>query len=65
MHRQTHRLSFNKTRSEQKMARSTIQADGRDPGAMIYIIKFYKDWYRHSKVDGGWILGHTDSTEIA
>jgi hypothetical protein len=34
-----------------------------DSGAMIYIAKFYKYWYKHSKVDGG-ILGHTDSTEI-
>jgi hypothetical protein len=27
-------------------------------GAMIYITKFHKDWFRHSKVDGG---GYTDT----
>jgi hypothetical protein len=28
--------------------------------AMIYIRKFHKDWFRHSKVDGGGGFRHID-----
>jgi hypothetical protein len=28
-------------------------ADRVGSAAMIYISSFYKDWFRHSKVDGG------------
>jgi hypothetical protein len=33
-------------------------------GAMIYITKFHKDWFQHSKVDRGGYTD-TDSMEIA
>jgi hypothetical protein len=30
-------------------------------GAMRYIQRFHKDWFRHSKVVGAWIHDYTQS----
>jgi hypothetical protein len=35
-----------------------------DLGVMIYITKFHKDWFRHSKVIKG-LYRHTDSMMIS
>jgi hypothetical protein len=35
------------------------------PDALIYLTKFYKDWFRHSEINKGVIHRHTDSMEIA